>query len=193
MVVLDRMTRNIDRLQGLVGRLLDVSAIDAGQLQIEKSRTDVAEIVRDVAVAFADSVSSAGSELTVKADQPVMADVDPVRITQIVANLVDNAVKFGAGKPIVVTVRSTPETVSLSVRDQGLGIPLAEQAEIFERYTRMHSARNFGGLGLGLYVVMEMVRAHGGTITVKSRPGEGSDFIVALPRNADPIRAPGSR
>ncbi len=100
---------------------------------------------------------------------------------QVLINLLSNAIKYGAGGPIHVVVRSLASRALLIVRDHGMGIAEADQARIFERFERAVSVRNFGGLGLGLYIVRWIVTSHGGTIRVESKPGAGATFIVELP------------
>ena len=93
-----------------------------------------------------------------------------------------NAIKFGAGKPIVVSVRGEGDQVELGVTDEGVGVPRDEQRRIFEPFERSRQARDVAGLGLGLYVVRSVVEAHGGRVGVRSEPGRGSIFTVRLPR-----------
>ena len=100
---------------------------------------------------------------------------------QVLINLLSNAIKYGAGAPIHVVVRGLADRALLVVRDHGIGIAEADQARIFERFERAVSVRNFGGLGLGLYIVRWIVTSHGGTIRVESKPGAGATFLVELP------------
>ncbi len=97
-------------------------------------------------------------------------------------NLVSNAIKYGPGKPIDLTVQANGDVVMLSVRDHGIGISLDAQGRIFGRFERAVSTTNYGGLGLGLYIARQVVEAHGGEISVTSAEGEGSTFTVCLPR-----------
>jgi signal transduction histidine kinase len=106
---------------------------------------------------------------------------DASRMEQVVTNLLSNALKFGAGHPVEVTLTASRDRAALSVRDQGIGIPQEDQARIFDRFERAVSTRHFGGLGLGLYVSAQIVRAHGGTIGVESKLGQGARFVVILP------------
>ncbi|WP_234023397.1 sensor histidine kinase [Sorangium cellulosum] len=117
-------------------------------------------------------------------DEAVIGRWDPSRMEQVLLNLLSNAMKYGAGGPVHVVVRRQAERALLVVRDHGMGIAEADQARIFERFERAVSVRNFGGLGLGLYIVRWIVAAHGGTIRVESKPGAGATFIVELPLQA---------
>jgi signal transduction histidine kinase len=99
----------------------------------------------------------------------------------VVLNLVTNAIRYGAGKPIDVSVQPTNGAVLIQVKDHGIGIAPEDQARIFERFERGTASRNFGGLGLGLYITRQIVEAHGGTIRVQSAPEMGSTFTVSLP------------
>ena len=106
---------------------------------------------------------------------------DRQRLEQVVVNLLANAVKYGAGRPIDVVVAEEEDRAKLAVRDRGIGISEEDQARIFERFARAVSVKHFGGFGLGLYICREIVRAHGGTIRVESRLGQGATFIIELP------------
>jgi signal transduction histidine kinase len=107
---------------------------------------------------------------------------DRTRLEQVVTNLVTNAARYGHGKPIDITVAADARSVRLVVRDHGIGIAPEDQRRIFERFERAAS-RNFGGLGLGLYIARQIVEAHGGSIHVSSELGVGSSFTVELPRD----------
>jgi signal transduction histidine kinase len=111
----------------------------------------------------------------------VLGRWDPLRIEQVIANLLSNACKYGAGKPIEIQVGEEHGRARLSVQDHGIGIPAADRDRIFERFERAASRRHYGGLGLGLYISRQVVQAHAGAIRVQSQTGEGSTFIVDLP------------
>jgi signal transduction histidine kinase len=96
-------------------------------------------------------------------------------------NLLSNAVKFGSGRPIEVAVERDQELARLTVTDHGIGIAPDQQSRIFERFERAVSSRHYGGFGIGLWVARQLVEAHGGSILVASRTGEGSRFTVSLP------------
>jgi signal transduction histidine kinase len=171
--------------------LLDVSPIEAGQWKLERERLSLRKLVKDVVDEF-QLVSpehrlvleQEGDELTVEAD--------PARLKQVVTNLVDNAIKYSPGGGLVhVRLARHDAEASLTVSDQGIGIPAEQQAELFERFFRARNApaRQFGGLGLGLYISRCIVEAHQGQIGVKSQQGQGSTFFVRLPLVAQACRA----
>jgi signal transduction histidine kinase len=107
---------------------------------------------------------------------------DRLRLEQVVANLVTNAIKYGGGTPVRALVRPNGERVQIVVEDRGPGIADADRERIFGRFERAASIRHFGGLGLGLYISRQIAIAHGGDVRVESNPGGGSRFIVEVPR-----------
>jgi signal transduction histidine kinase len=175
--------QQLDRLARLVEDMLDVSRINAGKLLLSKSEVDLAELAHEVAERIGPQVSGAGCRLTVDADAPCIGQWDRYRVEQVIINLLTNALRYGAGKPIHLGVRDTSESAVLVVRDEGVGIAPEDQKRIFERFERAPQARNIEGLGLGLYICHQIVLGHGGTIAVESTLGEGSSFTVVLPKN----------
>jgi signal transduction histidine kinase len=117
----------------------------------------------------------------VRAETPVVANVDQERLEQVMVNLISNAIKFGHGKPVLVSVTATAGWARVSVRDQGIGIAPEDHRRIFERFQRAASSRNYGGLGLGLWVSNRLVEEMQGSLTVDSHAGEGATFTVELP------------
>jgi len=173
--------RQVDRLATLVRQLLDVSRITAGRLELERERLDLCAVVLEVVARLEEPAARAGTKISVNPCRPIVGDWDRLRMDQIVTNLLGNAIKYGAGQPIDVDLRSDEVNATLVVRDRGIGIPPERQKGIFERFERAVSSRNFGGFGLGLWIVRQIVEASGGTIAVDSRPGAGSTFTVTLP------------
>ena len=178
--VLATAERQGQRLEKLVTGLLDVSRIHMGRLELDIEEVELGASVRDALGAVEDEAAQSGSEIRVKGE-PVRGFWDRLRISQVVTNLLANAVKYGGGKAVEVEFGAEGDAAFLVVRDHGIGIDPADQPQIFERFERAVSSRNYGGLGLGLYIVKRIVEAHGGTITVQSKPGEGATFRVQLP------------
>jgi PAS domain S-box-containing protein len=180
----ERCESSSARMGELIHALLDVAQIHEGQLKLSVREMDVVEAARRVVNAFEAARDAPLQRIDVRADEEVTASVDALRFDQVLTNLLSNALKYGAGKPIEVRVRRDREhdLAHLEVIDQGIGIEPALTEKIFEPFQRGVSAdAPTPGLGLGLYVVKTIVEGHGGTIRVESRVGQGSRFIVDLP------------
>jgi signal transduction histidine kinase len=181
------LSRQIGRLEGLVDQLLDVSRITAGKMVLAPEHIDLGELVREVVDRFAPPSADAGT-IHVHVTAAIEGFWDRLRLEQIVTNLLSNAVKYGAGRPITVEIGVTgPEAdaeVWIAVRDRGIGMSADDLGRIFGRFERAASARNYGGLGLGLWIVRQVVDAMGGSISAESEPGHGSTFTLRLPRRA---------
>ncbi len=178
---LDTAERQVARLTKLVSQLLDVSRITRGRLRLEPEDMDLAPLVGEVIARVNDEAVRVGSVVTLSAS-PTPGTWDRSRMEQVVVNLVGNAVKYGEGKPVKVSVSSEASVARLVVKDHGIGIAPEHQARIFQRFERAVSSRYYGGFGLGLWIVRQIVETSGGTIRVESVPGEGSTFTVELPR-----------
>ncbi|NUP09358.1 MAG: HAMP domain-containing histidine kinase [Polyangiaceae bacterium] len=176
-----KLEGQVSRLERLTCFMLDAARLAAGQRPLSSERVDMAEVARATIATFADALARSGSALELDAPKPVEGVWDREAVAEIVASLLDNAVKFGNGAPIDVTVRKVGDTATLIVRDRGIGIAEAERRRIFDRFYREVSWREYGGLGLGLYVAHRFVELHAGTIRVESEPGAGSTFTVELP------------
>lgn len=172
--------RQAARVTTLLDELLDLTRLGAGKLELQREKCDLASIVADVVSQMSAESARAGSSVSLHSREPIIGDFDPTRIGQIVTNLLSNAIKYGQGKPIDVLVQSQGEQSVISVRDNGAGIPPEQQPRIFERFQRGKAANHISGLGLGLYITKQLVRAHGGTISVESAVGKGSTFTVRL-------------
>jgi signal transduction histidine kinase len=175
------LLRSVDRLCRLVDQLLDVSRITAGRVELQLEWGDLRPLVQEAASRLSDEAEGNGCKVSVSAPAPVIAEFDPLRIEQVVANLVTNAIKYGRGKPIELSVSQADGKARLRVRDHGIGVPSGEEGRIFDRFTRAVSLREYGGLGLGLFISRQIVEAHGGVIRVESEPGEGASFEVEIP------------
>jgi signal transduction histidine kinase len=178
----DTAARQAERLSKLVAQLLDVSRVTTGRLQLEPEPVDLRDVIEDVVGRLAIEARRAGSSLEVEVGGDVRGVWDRLRLEQVVTNLLANAVKFGRGHPVQVQVTRAGARVRLAVRDWGIGIAQQDRARIFERFERAVATHHYGGFGLGLWIVRQIVDAMGGTVEVESRPGEGSTFTVELPR-----------
>jgi PAS domain S-box-containing protein len=174
------------RLAQLINQLLDISRITARRLILDLEELDLAELCRDVVARYANDLRAAGCAMTLHSDTPVHGRWDRSRVDQVITNLLSNAMKFGQGKPIAVTVAAAGAHASLTVRDQGIGIALADQARLFQRFERAVSSRYYGGFGMGLWIARRIAESLGGTIRFESRPSEGSTFTMDLPLSGPP-------
>jgi PAS domain S-box-containing protein len=182
------MQRQVERLSRLINEMLDVSRIEAGRLELDREDVDLAELVHDVAGRFTGELERASSRLEIQIQDSVTGRWDRLRVDQIVTNLLQNAIKYGQSGPIRISLRREEDGAILEVTDHGIGISPADQRRIFERFERAVSARQYGGMGVGLFIVDQIVRAHGGRVDVRSAPGEGATFAVRLPLGAEPPR-----
>lgn len=173
--------RHVQRLTELVDHLLDVTRIRAGKLQLQIELVDLAEVVRDGAVRFAAVAADVHSPIELDLPLSCTGRWDRLRLEQVITNLLSNALKYGAGTPVEVKLAREGERVVLAVKDHGIGMDEALLARIFGRFERGPSNRNYGGLGLGLYITKQIVVALDGTISVQSAPGRGAIFTVDLP------------
>lgn len=175
--------RQTTRLASLVEDLLSVSRIHMGLVDLNLQDVDLTALVRDVLDTFESQLEQTGTELTVRAGPPVVGRWDRDRLDQVVTNLVSNAIKFGAGKPIVIEIELAAErgAARLRVIDHGIGIEPDRVPYVFARFERGVSAFDYGGLGLGLYIAKQIVNALGGSIAVDSTLGKGTTFTVRLP------------
>jgi signal transduction histidine kinase len=182
---LRRIEQRLHRLLETLDRLLDVSRLSSGRIDLEIEAVDLAEVVREVVGSFEAELAVARCDARVTTPSTVIGRWDRLRLDQICRNLVSNAIRFGAGHPIQVTVEADDTDATLTVQDYGVGIPPDKQRVIFERFERGPDTRRSGGFGIGLWVVRNVCAAMGGSVSLESSVGGGSTFAVSLPRRPD--------
>ncbi|GHO63881.1 hypothetical protein KSC_027730 [Ktedonobacter sp. SOSP1-52] len=183
---LSRVEGPVKQLERLIGELLDVSKIQAGKLEYRQETVDLDALLHEVADTMQQIHTTHTMVVRGAAPRSLVGDKD--RLGQVFTNLISNAIKYSPGAETVeMDLSTSEETVTVRVRDHGLGIPREQRDKIFERFYRASGPRQkaIPGLGMGLYIVQEIVKRHGGTITVDSEVGKGSTFTVTLPRKRD--------
>ncbi|HXN83074.1 MAG TPA: HAMP domain-containing sensor histidine kinase, partial [Myxococcales bacterium] len=165
----------------LINELLDVSRIVSGKVLLDLEDVDLAALAQEVADRFGEELARAGCTLRFEAGENVVGHWDRARLDQVLTNLLGNAIKYGKGSALELTVGRLGSEAWLSVRDHGIGIAPEHQARIFGRFERAVSERHYGGLGLGLWIAREVVDSLGGSIRCESGLGQGSTFTVVLP------------
>jgi signal transduction histidine kinase len=182
--------RNADRLHRLIGDLLFVAQMDAGQLVLEPAQVDLRALAAECLESVRPRAMQAGVEVVLEGDPVAGLEADPSRLTQLLDNLISNAIKFSfEGGQVAVRTVSENGNVILEVADHGIGIPAGQQQHLFQRFFRGSNAaeRAIQGTGIGLSIVKAIVDAHGGSIAVESREGAGTTFRVALPLRLPPV------
>jgi two-component system sensor histidine kinase MtrB len=175
----------VQRFEVLLTDLLEISRYDAGSVQLDREPTSLAHLAEDVIASMAQLAEQFGTDVRLVAPggySPV--EMDPRRVRRIVRNLLGNAIEHGEGRPIVVTVDSNQQAVALGVRDYGLGMKPGDAERVFDRFWRADPSRKrtIGGTGLGLSISLGDATLHGGTLTVWSQLGRGTNFVLTLPR-----------
>jgi signal transduction histidine kinase len=172
--------QQLSRLARLVDDMLDISRITAGKLSMQLEDFDLAEVVKEVVDRVQPQAVASGTGISIQGGKSFVVCWDSYRIEQVLINLLTNAIRYGGGKPISVQVSSDGSQTSVEVRDSGIGIADHDKNRIFERFERAVSSNEVPGLGLGLFIAREIVKAHGGTLTVESSLGQGSVFKVSI-------------
>ena len=173
--------RQIERLSRLIDDLLDVSRITMGRLSLNPEDFDFAEVLRELVERY---TKPTARQATVNSPATLPVHLDRLRIEQVVINLLTNALKYSEG-PVEVLASQHGGMFTFSVSDHGPGIAAEDHVRIFERFERAKPGEHVGGLGLGLFIVGEIVRAHHGTVAVESKLGDGAKFLVTLPLRLD--------
>lgn len=183
-----RVTTLLERMQLLAQdfiqrstRLLDVSRIEAGNLRLEPCSTDLSALVRAVAQKYDVIAARSRSPVELAIEDGVVGVLDRLAVEQVIENLLSNALKFGAGKPVILRLQSHGRSVRLEVQNRGIGLSADQQARLFGRFEQVIAQHRGTGFGVGLWLANRLVTAMGGRIAVSSRVGEGSTFTVTLP------------
>ncbi|WP_322796223.1 ATP-binding protein [Tepidiforma sp.] len=177
-----RILRQVDRLTLLVNELLDLSRIESGAIQLRPESIPVGDLIAEAASLLQDRTEAAGVTIIAEGTD-LSLEADRSALLRVIGNLLDNAVKWSPpGGRIWVAAADEGDLIAITVRDEGPGIPEQDLPRVFERFFKSDAARAGGGVGLGLAIVKHLVRAHGGTVTAESPPGQGATFTVRLPR-----------
>jgi signal transduction histidine kinase len=178
--------RQVNRLSSLIYELLDTSRITSGHMTLTlEDDVDFSHVIRESVARFKDELARASCEVHVHGtEEPILGRWDELRLDQVLSNFVSNALKYGAGKPIEIEVEADESSAQLTVSDHGIGIPYDKQGVIFSRFERAVPQHQYGGFGLGLWIVREIALAMRGQVSVSSKPGEGASFRFVVPRHA---------
>lgn len=181
--LLEKNSRQIDRLTRLVDDMLDISRIRTGKLTVKKELCELSTILNDVLLRTKEQFLTSGSgEPIIEQLDKITGEWDVLRLEQVFLNIITNAIRYGQGRPITISIKNYPEHAQICVKDQGLGVAKSDIEKIFQRYERGLLAREVSGLGLGLFISQQIVEAHGGKIWVESELNKGASFFVSIPK-----------
>jgi signal transduction histidine kinase len=183
--MVDKDERQIQSLIRLIDDMLDVSRIRTGKLSIRPARVELGKLVASVVDNFAPQMEMSGCTLLFERPDPIVGCWDEFRIEQVLANLLTNAMRYGAGKPVQVTVSANDARACIEVRDHGIGISPQSLERIFCQFERAEGSESSAGLGLGLFIAEQIVKAHQGCVEVESEVGKGALFRVLLPLDTE--------
>ncbi|MBI2443005.1 MAG: HAMP domain-containing histidine kinase [Candidatus Levybacteria bacterium] len=180
--MLESTERQSSRLSKMINDLLNVSLISTRKLDLELEEFNISQLTKDVVEGFSEKFAKEGYAPRVDIHYPVVGKWDKVRVEQAITNLISNAIKYGDKKPIAITLANHNANVRITVSDHGLGIPHDQKEKIFALFERGNmNDKRYKGLGVGLYISNEIVKAHNGKIEIKSKEGKGSSFTMELP------------
>lgn len=184
--MLETTDSQLTRLTKLIDDMLDVSRMNTGQIPLKLEEFELGKAINEIVQIYSSELSRLRAHINVRQVKPeITVSWDRVRIEQVFTNLIKNALLYGEGRDIDISVRKVRGNVFVSVRDHGIGIEQNKLNKIFERYERAVSEKHYGGLGLGLYISQRIVTAHSGRIRAKSYLGKGSCFTVMMPIRAE--------
>lgn len=175
----DYTINQIDRLNKLVDDMLDISRLSTGKLQLQKSKTDLSHLLKELVERFTPQFEAVGISVTTKLVPNIVGNWDSYKLEQVINNIFSNAIRYAPENPMEIRLWKEAEKIVLNIQDFGPGIEKNNLTKIFDRYERASSTR--GGLGLGLYITKQIVELHEGSIRAESKSGEGTTFVIELP------------
>ena len=175
------MDRQVQHLARLTDRLVDVTMLESGHIPLHRSRLDLVDLATASVVRLQEELRWAGCNVQVRAPSTLFVEGDPVRLDEVVGNLLANAAQYAGGAPVTVALERGQELARVVVMDKGPGIPSHLRSRIFNKFDRGNGPWGTTGLGLGLWSARQIVEAHGGTIEVEDAPQGGAAFVVAIP------------
>ena len=176
--------RQIHSMIRLINDMVDVSRIRSGKLSIRPASTELSALLERVVSDLAQRTEAAGASMALHTPDPVHGVWDEFRVEQIIVNLLTNALRYGGGKPVTISLSADAGQARVVVQDQGHGIAPEDIARIFDPFERAGNKEVREGLGLGLYIARQLAESHGGTLDVASTPGSGAAFCLTLPLEA---------
>lgn len=179
--ILLKQNENLRRINRIADNILDESQINEGRLRFHFEEVDLSEVVSEILDRFKVSPNAQGVELSANIENKIIGFWDKFRIEQVILNLLSNAVRYGAGSPISVSLQKSQGEAKLSVSDKGPGIKTEDLQRIFSRYERATDDQSIRGIGLGLFICDHIVRAHRGNIYVQNNSDQGAEFTISLP------------
>lgn len=181
---LERMRVVLDRYVKRATLLLDVSRINAHNMDLRFEEVDIADVLREMVETYAVEAAFHLVDIELTAPDSVRGMWDRLSLEQIIGNLISNAIKYGDGKPVQIRLALEEASVRLEVKDGGIGISAEDQARIFGRFEQVVTGQHRTGFGVGLWLARALIEAHRGSISVRSAPGQGTAFTVRLPLDA---------
>jgi signal transduction histidine kinase len=178
---LEKTGLQISRLVQIVEQLLDVSRIDRKIVSLQFEKINLGDFISGLVERLDSNLRQAGCTISLHLQNDVYCNWDSVRFEQVFENLISNAIKYAAGKPIRIETKDVAGVVEIAVRDNGPGIEKSKQTMIFDRFVRANSSPQIKGLGLGLFITRQIIETHGGTIWVEGKMGEGTSFLMKIP------------
>ncbi len=171
-----------DRLLVMINSLMSLAEAEAGMMLLQLQETDLHQVIEDSIELYSDLAEDRGISIETRGQRPLIATIDPQRMRQVLANLLDNAIKYNhEGGSVVIEAQTEPENIIIRISDTGIGIPKEDQSRIWDRLFRSDKSRSEKGLGLGLSMVKAIIDAHNGTISVTSNPNERTTFTLRFP------------